>query len=227
MAVHVILLPSPFLGPAIWEPVAEVLRADFSCAVTVPAPPDPASADPAVVLASFEQQLPDGDLLLVAHSNAGLYVPAIVVGRPVRGVVFVDAILPPPAGTVPVAPEVLRESLRAVVDVHGRLPPWTAWWPEQDVSRLFPDDRVRALVSSQQRRVPFAYLTAGIELPDGWDALPAAYLSFGDTYAAERADAAARGWPVSVVTGGHLHRLHAPDVVAAEVMRLAADSARE
>jgi len=47
------------------------------------------------------------------------------------------------------------------------------------------------LVTSEQRRVPFAYLAARIELPDGWDAVPAAYLSFGDTYAEERAAAAA------------------------------------
>jgi hypothetical protein len=66
--------------------------------------------------------------------------------------------------------------------------------------------------------VPFAYLTARVELADGWDALPAAYLSFGDTYAEERSDAAARGWPVSVMAGGHLHMLHAPaEVRSAQV----------
>lgn len=227
MAIHVVLLPSPFLGPAVWEPVAEVLRDDFMFAVTVPVLPNPASADPAVVLASVEDQLPDGDLLLVAHSNAGLYVPAITVGRPVSGVVFVDAVLPPARGTMPVAPEGLRESLGGLVDADGTLPPWTAWWPEHDVARLFPNDHVRALVTAQQRRVPFGYLSAQVESPEGWDAVPAAYLSFGDTYAEERVDAAARGWPVSVMAGGHLHMLHAPAAVAAEVMRLAADSARQ
>jgi hypothetical protein len=179
------------------------------------------------VLTSFEEQLPDGDLLLVAHSNAGLYVPAITVGWPVRGVVFVDAVLPPAKGTMPVAPERLRELLRGSVDVHGKMPPWTQWWPEEDVAALFPDDRLRALVSAEQQRVPFDYLCAQVESPDGWDAVPAAYLSFGDTYAEERADAAARGWPVSVTAGGHLHMLHAPAAVAAEVLRLATDSARE
>ena len=226
MAVHVVLMPSPFLGPAVWKPVADVLRGDFALAVTVPAPPDPASADPAVVLASVEDQLPDGDLLLVAHSNAGLYVPALTAGRPVRGAVFVDAVLPPAKGIMPVAPEGLREFLRDAVDADGRLPLWTAWWPEADVAALFPDDRVRATVAAEQRRVPFAYLAARMEVPDGWDAVPAAYLAFGDTYAEERADAVARGWPVSVIAGGHLHMLHAPAAVAAEVMRLAGDSTR-
>jgi len=110
-------------------------------AVTVPAPPDPASADPAVVADAIADQLPEGDLLLVAHSNAGLYVPAMTVRRPVRGVVFVDAVLPPARGSMPVAPERLRELLRESIDTDGRLPPWTAWWPEEDVARLFPNDR--------------------------------------------------------------------------------------
>lgn len=123
MTVRVVLLPSPFLGPAVWEPVAEVLRGEFGLAVTVPAPPDPASADPAVVLAAIESQLPDGDLLVVAHSNAGLYVPAVAVAWPVRGTVFVDAVLPPTKGTMSVAPEGRRESLRGSVDAAGRLPP--------------------------------------------------------------------------------------------------------
>ncbi|MCY1144137.1 hypothetical protein OWR29_39600 [Actinoplanes sp. Pm04-4] len=220
MASHVVLLPSPFLGSVVWESVADVLRGVYSCAVTVPVPPDPAAADPAVVLASFEAQLPDGELILVAHSNAGLYVPAMAVRRPVRGVVFVDAVLPPARGEMSVAPVGLRESLRDLVGADGKLPPWTTWWPEDEVARLFPDDRLRALVTAEQRQVPFAYLAARIEVPAGWDDMPAAYLSFGDTYADERADAVARGWPVSVMVGGHLHMLHAPAAVAAEVMRL-------
>jgi hypothetical protein len=218
-----VLIPSPFLGPALWEPVAVALREDFGVAAVVPAPPVPATADPAVVLAAVRDGLPErDDLVLVPHSNAGLYVPALVSDRPVRGVVFVDAVLPPARGVVPVAPEGLRDHLRGRVGSDGLLPPWTAWWAEEEVAGLFPDAATRDRVAGEQQRVPFHYLAARVELPEGWDRIPAAYVGFGDTYAEELADARGRGWPVSVMVGGHLHMLCDPAAVAAELMRLAA-----
>lgn len=78
-------------------------------------------------------------------------------------------------------------------------------------------------MAAEQQRVPFDYLAARVELPAAWDRLPAAYLAFGDTYAEELADARGRGWPVSVLAGGHLHMLRDPAAaVAGEIMRLAA-----
>lgn len=76
-------------------------------------------------------------------------------------------------------------------------------------------------MEAQQQRVPFAYLTARVALPDGWDRIPAAYLAFGETYADELADARSRGWPAHVMAGRHLHMVVAPRAVAAQIMRLA------
>ncbi|WP_249714995.1 hypothetical protein [Rhizomonospora bruguierae] len=189
--------------------------------MTVPAPPSPAASSPATVLAAIENGLPDADdLVLVPHSNAGLYVPALVMKRPVRGAVFVDAVLPPARGSVPVAPAGLRDMLRDHVGADASLPPWTRWWPEESVAGLFPDAETRARVEAEQARVPFDYLTARVDLPDGWDTVPAGYLSFGDTYADEREDARARGWPVHTMPGSHLHLLHDPAGVAANIMEL-------
>ncbi len=50
--------------------------------------------------------------------------------------------------------------------------------------------------------------------PAGWERLPAAYLGFGEAYAAEQARARAAGWPVSVLPGRHLHPLVQPAEVA-------------
>ncbi|MGI5212494.1 hypothetical protein [Plantactinospora sp. CA-290183] len=221
MAITAVLIPSPFLGPAVWASVASVLRSDFGITATVPAPPDPATSSPAAVLAAIEKGLPDADdLVLVPHSNAGLYVPALVTRHPVRGAVFVDAVLPPARGSVPVARADLSDMLRDRVGPDGSLPLWTRWWPEESVAGLFPDAETRARVEAEQARVPFAYLTARVDLPDGWDAVSAGYLSFGDTYADEREDARARGWPVRTMPGGHLHMLRDPAGVAREIMEL-------
>ncbi|MEO3747272.1 hypothetical protein [Plantactinospora sp. B5E13] len=227
MAISPVLIPSPFLGPAVWAPVASALRADFGVTAVVPAPPDPAPTSPAAVLAAIEKGLPDSDdLVLVPHSNAGLYVPAIVMTRPVRGAVFVDAVLPPARGDVPVAPARLRDMLRDHVGPDGTLPPWTRWWPEESVVRLFPDAETRARVEAEQARMPFEYLAARVDLPDGWDAVSAGYLSFGDTYADEREDARARGWPARRMLGDHLHMLRDPAGVAAGIMELATSFSR-
>jgi pimeloyl-ACP methyl ester carboxylesterase len=51
------------------------------------------------VLDAFLAALPaDQEVDLVPHSNAGAFVPALTVRRPVAPVVFVDAVFPPPGG---------------------------------------------------------------------------------------------------------------------------------
>lgn len=49
---------------------------------------------------------------------------------------------------------------------------------------------------------------------------PAAYLGFGDAYREEQGRAAAAGWPVEVLDGGHLHMLVDPDRVTTRLMAL-------
>ncbi|GAB7042820.1 MULTISPECIES: hypothetical protein [Catenuloplanes] len=206
-----VLLPSPFLGPAVWAPVAALLGPD----VVVPAP---RGDTPAEIAASFARQIPDrDDLVLVPHSNAGLYAPALASARRARRLVFTDAILPPPTGRTAVAPEGFQRALRDLTGADGRLPPWTGWWPPEAVDALFPDAATRAAVEREQSRMPFAYLTASVDAPAGWDARPATYLAFGDAYADERADAERRGWPVRTFHGGHLHMLADPAGVAAAI----------
>lgn len=173
------------------------------------------------VLQHFLASLPlDREVVLVPHSNVGAYVPALADQRDVVAAVFVDAVLPPRAGQVDLAPPELLDALRPQADDYGVLPPWTAWWDEADVATLFPSDEVRRVVEQEQQRLPLAYFGESLPVPAGWDDRPCAYLAFGDTYAAERHDAAARGWPVMTLPGGHLHMLNDPEQVAAGVLEL-------
>ncbi|WP_199035431.1 hypothetical protein [Glycomyces salinus] len=223
MSLTAVLISSPFLGPAVWSGVEAELREGFGTPATTVAVHDSDASDPDAILAALRERLPPGEeLLLVPHSNAGLYAPALALDAPRRRVVFVDAILPPPNGTLPVAPPGLRDALAAEADEDGLLPPWTGWWPERVVDELFPDAATKASVEAGQRRMPLAYLDARVEVPDGWDRAPAAYLAFGDAYADERDDARSRGWPVETMDGGHLHMLREPAAVAAAIIRLAA-----
>jgi hypothetical protein len=217
-----VLLGSPLLGPAVWAPVAAEL-ARRGRRVLVPTQPPEAPRDPDDVLRAIVAALPeDGDVVLVPHSNAGLFVPALSTRRRLTGYVFVDAGLPEPSGTVPLAPPGFLEYLAGRADADGVLPLWTNWWGE-DVGVLFPDAGTRERVEREQRRLPLSYFQRSLPVPAGWDDRPGAYLAFGDTYAAERAEAARRGWPARTLAGEHLHMLIEPERVTGEILALLAE----
>jgi hypothetical protein len=210
------LLPSPLLGASVWTPVADRLRHRGWTVVEATTPSTPASAQD--VLESLLVSLPDEPpLVLVPHSNAGLYVPALARRIFVVGTVFVDAALPPQHGEAKLAPPALYEFLRERADEAGLLPPWTQWWADADVAALFPDAQARAEVEAEQPRVPLSYFETRLEIPSTWADVPSAYVAFGDTYADDILRAQRSGWPVSTLAGLHLHMLVEPDSVATAV----------
>lgn len=213
------LLPSPLLGPSVWQPVAGVL-ADRGWHTATGAAPAPVRTG-RDVLDAFLAGLPPGrDLVVVAHSNAGAYVPALMAQRPVVAAVFVDAVLPPRSGRVPLAPPAFLDLLREKADADGLLPVWTNWWDEAEVAGLFPDAAARARVEQEQQRLPLSYFEASLPVAEGWADRPGAYLAFGETYRRERDEATRRGWPVSTLPGEHLHLLNDPTHVATEILAL-------
>jgi hypothetical protein len=220
MGVVLALLPSPLLGAAVWQPVAAHLVQAGWRVVTPETRVAPRT--PEDVLRSFLEALPaDQGLVLIPHSNAGLYVPAITAERRTIGYVFVDAAMPAHYGRTRLAPPALVDFLAAKADDDGLLPPWTRWWDE-DVTGLFPNVEVREKVEREQQRLPLSYFTQSLPVPADWDTRPAGYLAFGDTYRSERQDAARRGWPVRTLPGEHLHMLVDPPQVAAAINQLTA-----
>jgi len=219
-----VLVSSPALGPQVWRSTGTELssrgwRVTYAPRVAT-APETAADFIRALVTA-----IPtDHDVVLVPHSNAGLYVPALVERHQVVGSVFVDAGLPSLAGRTPLAPPNLYEFLRKLADADGRLPPWTEWWDEATAG-LFPDATVRRAVEAEQPRLPLSYFAGSVHASSGWDRGQYAYLAFGDTYAAERDQAAARGWPVRNLAGRHLQMLHDPASVATAIVELLRDLA--
>jgi hypothetical protein len=221
MAPLLCLLPSPLLGPACWRPVAEALS-DSGWAVAGVAMPRRPPRSWADALGTFLAAVPDDrDVVLIPHSNAGLFVPALAAKRRAVGYVFVDAGLPPAdADRVPMIPAEFYEMLAGLADGEGVLPLWTQWWAREDMSVLFPSARVQAEVEAEQQRLPLSYFAESMPIPPGWADRPGAYLAFGETYAADRAAATAGGWQVSTLAGEHLHMLMDPSEVAAAIAGL-------
>lgn len=216
------LLPSPLLGPACWRAVGGWLTAaDWEVARVPPPQGDIRTGND--VVAAFLAAIPaDREAVLVAHSNAGLFVPVVTESRPrVTGYVFVDAGLPRAgAERVPMIPAGFYDMIAGLADGDGLLPVWTAWWGDEDLSGLFPDDRVRAEVEAEQRRLPLSYFAEQVPVPPGWPSRPGAYLAFGAGYAGELAVARELGWPTRTLAGEHLHMLVNPAQVAAAVAGL-------
>lgn len=215
------LIHSPFVGPATWRSTAAALERRGR-RVHVPSMLEVARGEPPywpAGVAAIAGAVNDGEpVVLVPHSNAGLFVPAVIsaLGEQVRGAVFVDAALP---GTGHLT---TPDFLAGLATVDGLLPPWTSWWDEDDVAALFPDAEVRATVEAEQPRMPLAYYGNPPPAPVGWAAATrCGYLWFGEPYDSEAAQAAELAWPTKRVAGTHLHMLADPDGVAAAVLEIA------
>ncbi|CAN5885445.1 hypothetical protein BH24ACT15_BH24ACT15_38200 [soil metagenome] len=214
------LLPSPLLGPAVWTPVERCFRDAGREVIGMDYLGDPPRS-PRDVSEAFETGVPHNrHVILLPHSNAGLYVPQLIAQRQIVATVFIDAGLPPAAGTVPLAPPGLVDHLATLADDEGILPPWTQWFDEQEVAPLFPDAATRAKVEAEQHRLPLTYFQSMMDVPGGWIDHPAAYLGFGDTYAQEQQQANQWNWPVEVIGGHHLHMLVDPDLVTRHLIAL-------
>ncbi|WP_309648694.1 hypothetical protein [Nocardioides sp.] len=214
-----LLVPSPLLGPATWRGVERWLSQQAHEAQTVDL--GARSRTPDGVLTAVAAAAGDREVVLVPHSNAGLYAPHLATLVDVRATVYVDAALPGPASEeeTPLAPPAFLDLLRTLADEDGVLPPWTQWW--DDVADLFPDEATRAAIEAEQQRLPLDYFTSLVPTPRDWRERGAAYLAFGDTYAEERDLAIRAGWPTRTIAGGHLHQLHDPAGVGRAIVDLA------
>jgi hypothetical protein len=214
-----VLLPSPLLPARAYAPLVDALgRRGWGVAVAVlsgaPAGPEPVAA------AFREAVTAHGARVVVAHSTAGRYAVAAAGDVPV---VHVDAALPPERGDATLAPQGLLDHVAGMADDGGLLPPWTRWWPDDDIAAVVPDAEVLAGIRADEQRMPLAYFRSRLGAPEGWQDHPQAYLALGATYAEETALARRFGWPTRVLDGAlHLHHLVDPDAVAAAVLDLAA-----
>jgi hypothetical protein len=214
-----VLIHSPFVGPATWRPVADVLLAQQR-EVVVPSLLEVGLGDPPywprvvdAVRGRLADVPPTQPVVLVAHSNAGVFVPVISVGllNPIAGSVFVDAALPALDGPTPVGPKDKLPALRQMAGPDGQLPIWTDWYDEADVASMFPDPEIRLAVTKELPRLPLAYFEQAVPVPPGWHDHPSAYVLFGPPYDRLAGSAAKRGWDVFEFPGAHLHQAVDPE----------------
>ncbi|MEJ0043534.1 MAG: hypothetical protein WDM81_15530 [Rhizomicrobium sp.] len=216
-----VLLHSPLVGPASWARLAPLLRGrghgvavpDLTPLMAGEGPYYPALAEAAASAVSDNS-------ILVVHSGAGALVPAVAALAPLRGAIFVDALLPHPgASWFAGVPEPLGAKLRGLVRTAG-CRPWHAWWPKGAMEALLPDRALGAAFMAEQGEVPLAYLdeVAPAIIPL---TTPSAYLQLSEAYREDADAAESEGWPVARLALSHLAMLTHADAVAEQVERLA------
>jgi hypothetical protein len=180
------------------------------------------SGDPAG-FATAAARAVDGEqeTVVVGHSGAGAVLPLIAAALsvPSRRLVFVDAGLPPAAGSF-VAGGGFRARLQTLARA-GVLPRWSEWWEPGTFEALVPDRSRRDLVEGELPRVPLSFYETPIEVPPGWSDAPGAYLLLSEAYRADADRAAALGWPVVAHMGGHLGIVNDEVTVAEQLLALA------
>jgi hypothetical protein len=218
--LKLVLLHSPLVGPETWKAVAPLLRVrghDVALPDLAPIMAEDGPYYPA--LAEAAASAITDPAILVAHSGAGALVPAIAALEAVKGVVFVDALLPHPGDSwFAGVPEPLGARLKGLAK-EGKLPPWHAWWPKGAMERLLPDRAAGAAFLAEQVELPLAYFEeAAPEIPLS---TPSAYLRLSEAYDADADAAEGAEWPVLRLNLSHLAMLTHPQPVADAIQLLA------
>jgi len=227
-----VLVHSPLVGPATWDPVAAELRRHGHPVVVPGLTPAAYLRPPYLRAATMEAvgavrgsgHAGEDAVVLAGHSGAGPRLPTIALaltnaGFPVVATIFVDAGLPLDGRTPrEAAPPAFTDLLRDLAGADGRLPPWSQWWGPDALAELIPDDGVRARIEAELTTVPAALFDEPVPTPPGWRGEACAYVCF--TYEDEAAAAEQRGWPTRRLGGHHLHLVTHPAEVATALVDL-------
>lgn len=205
------LIPSPFVGANSWAAVGARLTDAVVVDYGDVSGPDWYEG----VAGRIVAQVDDRPWVAAMHSSAGPFAPALAeLSANLRGLVFVDAVLPHPGkSAVENAPSAQIAALRGLT-TDGVLAPWDAWLPAGALEGWIPEVAARERFIAAIPRIPFAFLEAIAPSGEAWRALPAGYLQLSSGFAANADRAEAAGWTVRRVASNHLAMVAQAEVVA-------------
>ncbi|WP_346921570.1 hypothetical protein [Glutamicibacter creatinolyticus] len=214
-----LLLSSIFLQPSALLPLAEQLTGRGHQVEVQGADPGEGAKEAleqySAALDGLRLKVEAEPVLVIAHSNAGAYLPSLLDRFPGTRAIFLDAILPPFDGrSLALVPATLGEPLRGRAEA-GLLPRWSRWWPRASVRALVDSDADFAQLDEHCPRVAASYVDERLPVPAGWSAQAAAgYLLLSDGYLGDWERAVGSGWPAQRLQLGHLGFLRDPGQVA-------------
>lgn len=221
----IILIHSPLTGHLTWSLVAEKLR-NRGFQVLLPNLREEIEDTPpywkqhvAVVAHTVQSIAPGQTFILVAHSGAGVLLPAIreTMNLPIAAYIFVDAIIPEDGKSrldLFEPNEAAKEFRASAVD--GFLPTWS----EEDLLEVIPDAELRRRFVAELRPLPLTVYEEPIPVFAGWPDAPCAYLKLSSIYQSQAGQARRAGWPVLELEALHFHMLVDPAAVTGALLEL-------
>jgi hypothetical protein len=216
-----LLIHSPFVGAAIWTPVAAELRQrgqetvvpDLTSALSGCG--DHASRHADLVAVTVER----GPVVLVAHSGAGPLLPLIAHRLAQQNItvpasVFVDAGLPHPGrSALDALPPLAVEQLRKMT-VEGWLPPWTSWWAPERLHAMLPNEQLRSLLVDSCPQLPASLFSEVLPNLSDHELGKCSYVRLSSVYDIVADQTEQTGWPVRRLERHHIAILTSPAEVA-------------
>lgn len=211
-----VLVHSPLVGPLTWSLVAAELERR-GIRTVVPALQSTQAVGPPywqqhvdAIARALGPVNSDTSLVLVAHSGAGVLLPAVrqITKRPIAAYIFVDTVIPEDGKSPldlfdsPEAAEQFRQLAKG-----GLLPIWSDWWPEDALRALIPEPGLRQRFVAELRPLPVAVYKEAVPVVAGWPDAPCAYLRFSPAYVRMAEKARSQGWACTELEGGHFHML--------------------
>lgn len=226
-----VLIHSPLVGPFTWKEVAAELARRGKRAV-VPSmlsalnerPPYWAALAYCVNQAITEAKLKE-PVVLIAHSAAGSFLPAIRqrLPVPVAAYLFVDARLPKDNASLFATSPAGAEDRQRAIAKEGWLPPWSKWFGEEAMRELIPDSRLRQAFLNELRPLPLALFEEPIPVFIEWPDAPCGYVRLSDFYKPQVEEARVAGWNVLELEVAHLHMLVDPQAVTDTILEITED----
>lgn len=223
MHMPFVLIHSPLVGPLTWKNVAQELAARGETAIVPILTNDaqPFWQHHAMCIASAIRETSLGaDPILVAHSGAGVLLPAIrqTLGTPVSGYIFADALIPEDGKSrlELFDTEDERRQMRNTAR-DGILPAW----PAAFVKRIIADPAMADAFAAELLPVPLALYEEPTPAFTNWPDAPCAYLQFTAIYDTMASRARTAGWHFKKSPGGHFKMLDEPGTITNALLQFA------
>ena len=223
--VALALLHSPLTSASAWGDLPAVLEAR-GYVVIVPEVLDddrPPYAQKYIARAALQlaTAAPDQPLVLIGHSGAGPLLPQLGFARysagvPVRGYIFLDAMLPrvPQATTrldlMALEDPDLASALAGVLGDGQRFPDWA----ESELTGELPDPGHRAMLLAGLRPRSLDFFTEPLPMTEDWPDARCGYVQLSDAYNVAAATAGSRGWAVERIKAHHFAAMNEAATVA-------------
>lgn len=203
---NIVLIHSPLVSSCSLFPTADALkRLGSECFVPSPmarAADIPSwSTWPELLLRSIPSSQ---DTVVVGHSMGGLLAARLAGDLEAKGIILLDANIPPDKGPVEPTERSFRQFIETLPVINERLPPWHEWWSTDLFEGTTVEAELKNKFYAEAPRIMLQWFDDAFEMSD-WSGCEVAMIQTSTVFSNESKKAEERGWPVVRLQGTHLY----------------------